>query len=67
MFQVMVGLIIIFLSTIAHARFLPFQDPKMNTFEFISLFSSSLTFFLGAFTVEAGNRYTTIQVTPSIL
>ena len=45
--QVMMGLLVIFLATVAHARFLPFSTPRMNTFEFLSLFVSAMTFFLG--------------------
>ena len=55
--QVMVGLLVVFFSAIAHARYLPFNNSKLNLFEFLSLFTSSMTFFLGVFTVEAGSRY----------
>ena len=52
--QIMVGLLTIFLSTIAHARYMPFEDDSMNHFEFLSLCSSAMTFFFGVFTVDGG-------------
>ena len=54
--QVMLGLLLIFLSTIAHARFMPFENDLMNNYEFLSLFTSAMTFFIGVFTME-NNAY----------
>jgi len=50
----MSGLMVLFLATIAHATYSPFMDSIMNRFEFVSLFVSSVTFFCGVFTVDAG-------------
>ena len=50
--QVMLGMLVIFFSAITHARFMPFDDALMNTYEFISLFVSAMTFFIGVFTME---------------
>jgi hypothetical protein len=51
--QVMVGLLVIFFSTILQARCMPFTFALMNQFEFFSLFTCAATFFLGIFTTEA--------------
>ena len=53
--QVMLGLLLIFFSTVAHARFQPFDDDLMNNYEFMSLFVSSMTFFLGVFTMSGSD------------
>ena len=50
--QVMLGMLIIFVSAVAHARFMPFDDDLMNNFEFISLAASAMTFFIGVFTMD---------------
>jgi hypothetical protein len=52
--QVMLGMLLLFLSTIAQARKMPFASSFLNSFEFASLFSSSMTFFLGIFTMDSG-------------
>ena len=53
--QVMLGMFLIFASTVAHARFMPFNSSLMNNYEFISLAASSLTFFIGVFTMDTNN------------
>jgi len=50
--QVMLGMLIIFVSAVAHARFMPFDDHLMNNYEFISLAASAMTFFIGVFTMD---------------
>ena len=50
--QVMLGMLVIFISAVAHARFMPFDDNLMNTYEFISLSASAMTFFIGVFTMD---------------
>ena len=53
--QIMTGLLVLFVATILHARFLPFANMEMNKFEFVSLMVSSMTFYLGIFTIDAGD------------
>ena len=50
--QVMLGMLVIFVSAVGHARFMPFDDALMNTYEFISLSASAMTFFIGVFTMD---------------
>lgn len=52
--QVIVGLFIMMLATIAHVHYTPFVEPEMDTYEFLSLFSSSCLFFFGALTKSFG-------------
>ena len=49
--QVMLGMLVTFMSAISHARFMPFDEDLMNNYEFISLSASALTFFIGVFTM----------------
>ena len=57
--QVMLGLLVIFVCAVAHARFMPFDDALMNTYEFISLSASAMTFFIGVFTMDNEDDTTT--------
>ena len=59
--QVMLGLLLIFVCTILHAKFQPFTSELMNVYEFISLTVSALTFFVGVFTM---NDSSNTAVTP---
>ena len=52
--QCMFGMLMVFLSTIAHTHYKPFCEDWLNRFEFASLASSAATFFFGMFTLEAG-------------
>ena len=52
--QGMCGLVVLFVSTLLHATLRPLADPMLNQFEYVSLFVSSLTFFLGVMTLDAG-------------
>ena len=51
--QGMMGLLAVFLMTVAQARYMPYADVRLNRFEFFSLFCNAMTFFLGVFTMEA--------------
>ena len=54
--QVMLGLFLMVIAAVAHARFLPFEDDLMNNYEFISLFTSFMTFFIGIFTLHVTDK-----------
>ena len=58
---------LLFVATIFHARSLPFALWELTVLEFVSLFVSSFTFFLGQFTIEAGDYGTSFQATASIM
>ena len=49
-------MMVIFIATIMQAKHEPFMDERFNHFEFISLCSSSATFFFGIFTLDAGDN-----------
>jgi hypothetical protein len=61
------GLMVLFVATILHARHLPFALWEMTVLEFVSLFVSSVTFFLGQFTVDAGNYGAAFQEAASVM
>jgi len=54
--QVMLGMLVIFVSSVCQARFLPFDDELMNGYEFLSLSASAMTFFIGVFTMDDVDR-----------
>ena len=54
--QGMFGMVVMFVATVMHANYKPFHEDWLNSFEFLSLFASSATFFLGVFTVDAGEN-----------
>ena len=56
--QVHLGLLVIIIATVAHAKYKPFVSPTMNNFELVSLSTSLLTFFFGIFTTDAGDSST---------
>ena len=58
---------VLFVATILHARHLPFVLWEMTVLEFVSLFVSSVTFFLGQFTVDAGNYGAAFQEAASAM
>jgi len=47
-------MVVMFISCLAHVNYKPFCEDWLNRFEFLSLLSSSLTFLLGNFTLDAG-------------
>ena len=53
--QCMLGMMVIFVSTVLHANYKPFCEDWLNHFEFLSLTASALTFFFGMFTLESGS------------
>ena len=67
--QVMLGMLVIFVSAVAHAQFMPFDHPLMNMYEFISLSASAATFFIGVFTMDNADQseYSNIKTIASLL
>jgi hypothetical protein len=53
--QGMIGMLVIFAMTVAHAFNHPFVDPRLNQFELYSLSCSGFTFFFGILTLDAGD------------
>ena len=56
--QVNLGILVLMVAAIAQAYLSPFDSKPMNVFESISLATSTLTFFFGVFTTDAGEAGT---------
>ena len=52
--QCLFGMLVVFISTVAHAKFYPFNEAFFNHLEFISLSTTAATFFCGILTLEGG-------------
>ena len=52
--QIMVGMLVVNMAGYAQSQYAPFTHPTLNLFELFSLIVTCLTFFLGAFTLDAG-------------
>ena len=66
--QSMLGLLVLMVSLVLQAHFRPFTDLLMNQYELASLAISSLTFFLGVFTLDDDRlEYTVLAIGLNIL
>ena len=54
--QVSLGMFVLMVASLLHDYHRPFTTDIMNTFEAVSLATSFLTFFLGIFTIDAGDN-----------
>ena len=63
----MIGLLILVISALGHARRLPYIASRLSHLELLSLLNSGLTYFLGQFTIDAGSFGESFQEAASVL
>jgi hypothetical protein len=65
--QSMLAMLILFIATIAQAKSKPYREEFMSTLELVSLYNSCFTFFLGQFTLDAGDLGASYSAVASVL